>query len=172
MRKALNITFILSIVWQLLLFIKLDHFIWDIGLVSAWLISKGLVPYKDFSAGPYFPIPKLLFYPFLQMFNWDPWVTVWIALFQSIAVLCVIYLMSKKYLKGFAQILPIIYFSIWHGFILGPTTFDTNILIGGLLLASFWVFIEIINNQRFVRSNWKSTRPFAGKLTCMSHAKW
>lgn len=147
MKNFAKIGLISSIFWQVILFLKLDHFIWDVGLVVPWFISKGLIPYRDFDGGPYFPIPKFLMLLILPIFNWNPEVTIYLALVEAFIVLIILYFMSKSFLKGYWQLLPFLYFSVWHGYILGPTTFDTNIFIGILLLLSMFIYTKILEKS-------------------------
>ncbi len=152
MKKIANTSLALASAWQIFLFVRLDRFIWDVGLVVAWFTSKGLVPYKDFDGGPYFPIPKFIMFFLLPLFNWSPKVTIYIGLAEAFAVLFLLYYASRKYLKGYWQAIPFIYFSIWHAYILGPITFDTNIFVGIFLLGSLLFFKSILEKNSQTKS--------------------
>lgn len=134
--KISEIVLIAAIIWQTILYFRLPSFIWEDAFVIPWFLSRGLTFYKDFSGGSYFPLPKLIMVSVNSLFGWNVHTTIILSYLLAISAILLIYFISPKYLKGIYKTIPLIFFSIWFGFILKQNTFEINLFLGLLILAN------------------------------------
>lgn len=132
----------LAVIWQTILYFRLPSFIWEDALVIPWFVSRGLTFYKDFNGGSYFPLLKLLMIPINSLFGWNVHTTIVLGYLLAISAILLIYFISKKYLKGIYRTIPLIFFSIWFGFILKQNTFEINLFLGLLILTNIHLLIR------------------------------
>lgn len=125
-----------AIIWQTILYFRLPSFIWEDAFVIPWFVNQGLTFYKDFNGGYYLPLLKLLMIPINSLFGWNIHTTIVLGYLLAISAILLIYFISKKYLKGIYRTTPLIFFSIWFGFILKQNTFEINLFLGLLILAN------------------------------------
>lgn len=129
---------LLAIMWQLILYFRLPGFIWEDAFVISWFVDQGLKFYTEFDGGRYFPLLKLIMIPIGKVTNWNVDTTIVLGLFLSLAVILLIYYVSRKISR--IQFIPLIFFTIWFGFILKQNTFEVNLFLGTLFLAEIFLF--------------------------------
>lgn len=127
------LAFSLVIIWQLLLFFRINRFTWEHGIVEPWFVTKGLMFYKDFSAA-YTPLPKILIIPINLLTGWNIYTTVVLAFIQVLLAIWLIFWVSGKLFSGLPRVISLFFFGLWFSFILKQNTFEMNLLMGMLIL--------------------------------------
>lgn len=135
----LKLTFLLSIFWELFIFIRLPKQAFIQGLLESWLVSQGLIFYKDFG-GYYLPFLRMLMVPLHNIFGYSQYTTIILAPITSLLVLFVLFRASQKWLKGWFRVVPLLFFSIWHT-LLSYNHFEATAFLGLIVLISvvFWL---------------------------------
>jgi len=170
--KIGGIILLFAIIWQTILYFRLPSFIWEDAFVISWFLSRGLAFYEDFSGGSYFPLLKLLMIPVNSFFSWNVHTTIVIGYFLAISAILLIYHVSKRYLEGIFRIIPLIYFSIWFGFILKQNTFEINLFLGLLILANMHLLFRWMTKPNikitFLAGLISSVAVFSQQMTIVS----
>ncbi|MBX4205836.1 hypothetical protein KW795_01420, partial [Candidatus Microgenomates bacterium] len=134
------ITLFLTFLWQIILYARVDRFIWEDGIVEPWFIVKGLMFHKDFYS-TYLPLPKILMIPINLIFNWNLAITPILGLLLSFATIFLIYKMSQS------KRLSILFFCLFYTFILAQNTFDINLWLGFLILVAINIYFSWLKKQ-------------------------
>lgn len=129
------ITLLTAFFWQILLFMRVDRFIWEDGVVEPWFISKGLMFDKDFYS-TYLPFPKILMIPINVLSNWNLGATVFVGLLLALSTIYLIYRLSEN------KTIAVFFFSMFYMFILAQNTFDINLWLGFLLLLAVAIYFR------------------------------
>lgn len=137
--KWLIVVFLLSIAWELFIFIRLPKQAFIQGLLESWFVSKGLFFYKDF-IGQYMPLLRMLMVPLHAIFGYNQTTTIVLAPITSITTLLILFYTSNKFLSGVFKIIPIIFFSIWHTF-LQNNHFLASSFLGVIVLVSMILWL-------------------------------
>lgn len=138
----MRVVFLLAVLWELFIFIRLPKQAFVQGLMESWFVSHGLVFYKDFS-GAYLPFLRLLMVPLHEVFGLNQYTTIFLAPITSITILLILFFASNKWLSGWFKLIPTIFFVIWHTFLsnnhfVATTFLGLTILISVILWLSWW----------------------------------
>lgn len=140
--KWLAIIFLLAVAWELFIFVTLPKQAFMQGFLESWLVSRGLVFYKDFG-GQYLPFLRLLMIPIHNIFGLNQYTTIALAPITTVAVLYLLFLAGRKWLEGWFSLIPIVFFSIWHTFLsnnhfLATSFLGLTVLMSVILWISWW----------------------------------
>lgn len=129
----------IGIALELLVFFVLPKQAYIDGLIEAWFIHKGLFIYKDF-ASQYFPLMFLILVPVHLVFGFTQSPTVWLSPITSIGTLLILAFISRRILKGWQQLLPVLFFLFWNLYI-AENHYSVNAFLGvfNLLALFFWL---------------------------------
>jgi len=141
---------VLSIGIELLFFSRMPKQTWIEGLMHSWYMSKGLVIYRDF-ASQYLPSLFTLMLVLHKFTGFSQYPTIILSPVNSIISLFIIYFLSKKYLKSWYQIAPILFFTIWD-VLINENHFHTNSFLGTVNLVAFAIWIEWYQKPTKVKS--------------------
>ena len=149
-KNRLKFLLFLAIAWELFIFVRLPKQAFMQGLLESWFVNHGLMFYKDFG-GQYLPFLRLLMVPLHQIFGYNQFTTIFLAPITSIAILCVLYYASKKYINGWFSLIPIIFFSIWHTF-LSNNHFEATLFLGLVVLISLILWLSWWDRPTYKKS--------------------
>ncbi len=140
--KWLTIIFLLAVAWEVFIFVRLPKQAFMQGLLESWLVSKGLIFYKDFF-GAYLPFLRLSMIPLHAVFGYTQYTTIALAPITSVVVLYILFLASRKWLNGWFSLIPIIFFSVWHTFLsnnhfLATSFLGLTVLVSMVCWLSWW----------------------------------
>lgn len=144
--KSLLVLFLVSIAFAVLTFVQFPKHAFLYGLIQSWFMSKGLVIYRDF-VDAYLPLLKLLSIPVHQIFGFNQWVTIIASPILSILISVILYLMSKRWLKGISRFIPLLIFNIWNPFISG-NQFTTTGFVGFCLLLMLYFWFDWVERKK------------------------
>lgn len=146
-KTTLVFIFLLTAVWQIFLFFRLRNLVWTQGFIENFFMSKGLIIYKDF-VDTYPPIYKLLLWPIHSIFNYDLRITIYLSLLINLAIIILLCIFTKRYLKPWAGIFALLFFALWNSYILPLNLLEPEAMIGFLLLVSCFLFLKWLENKQ------------------------
>lgn len=148
--KWLKIAFLIAVLWELFIFIKLPKQAFIQGLLESWLVSQGLIFYKDFG-GQYLPFLRLLMVPLHNIFGFNQYTTIVLAPITSITILLILFKACEKWLTGWFKLIPIIFFTVWHTF-LSNNHFVATSFLGASVLISVILWLLWWEKQTRIKS--------------------
>ena len=142
-----GITFLSTSLLLVLLFVFMRHYIELADTVEAWLIWKGLTPYKDFAAY-HFPLVKYILYGFHTIFGWDLRPEPFFGLATGIGSLFLIYQFGKRFLSTIGTTASLIFFSVFFWFYATNISYFHEMTIGFFLMGALYLLYSIKDKER------------------------
>ncbi len=147
---ALILLVLLGLGWEIFSFIKFPKQAWVQGLTEAWFVSNGLSFYKDF-LGTYTPFLRATMIPLHNIFGYTHGVTIGLYLVTSLSTFLLLFYATIKWIKGWARILPILFFTAWNQYLTG-NHFTTPTFLGLICLLTFCLWRSYLDNKNIPKA--------------------
>lgn len=166
MKNIAKITFILSIIFLVFIFIFTKHYIDLSETIETWLAYKGLAYYKDFSVY-HFPLGRISMLPVHLLFNWSFIESPFIGLFMGIGILSLLFFFGKRFLSENSTSLSLIFFTIFWWFLATQVIYDHEMMMGLFLTCSLFTFFSLYQSN-FLSSKKLFTLGIFSSLTILT----